>query len=147
LHSIKYNYLSNIFYKIKQNFFDEFECKSYNNEKLDKEIRKKDLDDEENYKDESFQNKDSENFIMNTDNNYKNNYFNSKIYENIQTSPEKNKIKIKKIKLPLTERFNYQNSDYNGSETQKNNYSGILFKSTKFNENYFIKNRINYVNI
>ena len=140
LHSIKYNYLSNIFYKIKQNFFGELEDKSYNSEKPDKEIEKKDLDDEDNYKKEYFQNKVSENFIMNTDNN------NSKIYENIQTSPENNKIQIKKIKLPLTTRFNYQNSDYNGSETQKNNYSGILFKSTKFNENYFIKNRINYVN-
>lgn len=145
LHSIKYNCLSNIFYKIKQNFFSELGNISYHDEKPGIEIENKDLDDEENYKEESFQNKDSENkFILNTDNN--NNFYNSKIYENSKTSPKSNNIKIKKIKLPLTKRFNYQLSDYNGIETQKNNYSGISFKSTKFNENYFIKNRINYVN-
>ena len=138
LHSIKYNCLSNIFYKIEKNFFGELEDNSFNIEKVVKKEEKNDNYDEQNY------NEDSKNFIMNTDNN--NIYHNTKNYENILTSPKCNKIKIKKIKLPYTNRFNYNKSFYNGSETQKNNYSGISFKRTKFNENYFIKNRFNYVN-
>ena len=141
LHSIKFNCLSNIFYKIKQNFFNDIDEKTII-EKYGKEEEKNDVNKNENYNNNSDININSGQFIMKTDDN---NNFNLKNYENTLTLPTKS-IKIKKIKLPYTSRHDYSLSDYNNDrETQKNNNYGISFKSTKFNQKYFIKNKINYI--
>ena len=150
LHSIKYNFLSNIFYKIKQNFFGELMDNSFNNENFDTKEEKEEKNDsgkEEEYKVDLTENKDSKGILLNTDrNNNYNSYHNTKLFENIPTSPKNNKFIFKKIKLPYTKRLNNHQSNYYGSETNKNNNSGISFKNTKFNQKYFINHKINYVN-
>ena len=54
-------------------------------------------------------------------------------------------VKIKKLNLPYTNRDNYHQIDYNRLKGIKNHYSEFSFRSIKFNENYFIKNRHNYI--
>jgi len=137
LYSIKFNCLSNIFYKIKENFYMKYDYSEY------EEQKNNDLNENNKYTQEINDNNslDMKKYIMNTDN------INIKNYEHIPTSPKVSKIKLKKIKLPYTNRNNYRLSEYYGFETQKNNnFSEVSFKSTKFNENYFIKNKINFIN-
>ena len=122
LYSIKFNYLSNIFYKIKENFFVKNEYNFF------KEDEKNDVENNS---------LDATKSIENTEKN------NSSIYKNIQTSPKNNKIRMKKIELPYTNR----NDHYLGSESQKNNFSEVSFRSIKFNENFFNKNKIHRIKL
>ena len=156
LHSIKYNCLSNIFYKINQNFFGELSQNDNNkNEQYDDEEKngaEEEEDEEEKedkYKDE-FDNKDINIYDSQkrTDNNTNiniTNINNSNKYENLHTSPKNTLVKIKKLNLPYTNRANYHQIDYNRRKGIKNHYSEFSFRSIKFNENYFIKNRHNYI--
>ena len=137
LYSIKYNCLSNIFYKIKENFFERYDYDEY------EEQKNNDLNKNEEYNQDSNYNinLNTKENIVNTDN------ININNYEHIPTSPKVSKIKIKKIKLPYTNRNNYLLSDYYGIDNKKNNnFSEVSLKSIKFNENYFIKNKFNFVN-
>ena len=137
LYSIKFNCLSSIFYKIKENFYMKYDYIEYEDQKNN------DLNENDKYNQDTNENNniDTKKYIMNTDN------INIKNYEYIPTSPKFSKIYLKKIKLPYSNRNNYRLSDYYGIETQKNNnFSEVSFKSIKFNENYFIKNKYNFIN-
>ena len=137
LYSIKFNCLSSIFYKIKENFYMKYDYIEYEDQKNN------DLNENDKYNQDTNENNniDTKKYIMNTDN------INIKNYEYIPTSPKFSKINLKKIKLPYSNRNNYRLSDYYGIETQKNNnFSEVSFKSIKFNENYFIKNKYNFIN-
>ena len=140
LHSIKYNCLSNIFYKIKQNFFFGLEH-NIDDYTYSKKEEKNYLNKEENYGNDS---NDQKLNIYNTDNN--NTVYNLKYYQNIISSPKKDLVKIKKIKLPYTNRNNNQHLNYLGNESQKNNNSVLSFRTTRFNDKYFIKHKNKYIN-
>ena len=143
LHSIKYNSVSHIQYKIKENFFYNnlgfSNIFNYNSE------QKNENNDNENdrYNNNSHDKIDKEIFSkkINSDR------INIKRYENISSSLKRNKILSKKIKLPYTNRNNFIMNEYNTKETYKsNNLSGIPIKNMKFNEDYFIKNKSNLIN-
>ena len=154
LHSIKFNCLSNIFYKIKQNFFGELSENNNNNyikneqnnddEKNNTEEEDDDDEEKEKYKND-YNSKDFNVNEFKTTNINNNVNINSNKYENILTSPKNILVKIKKIKLPLTNRTNCHQIDYNKLKTSNSHYSEFSFRSIKFNENYFIKNRLNNI--
>ena len=156
LHSIKFNCLSNIFYKIKQNFFGElsennnnnYNKNEQNNEDEKNYTEEEEVDDKEKEKYKNDYNRKDFNineFKTTNINNNNNVNINSNKYENILTSPKNILVKIKKIKLPLTNRTNYHQIDYNKLKTSNSHYSEFSFRSIKFNENYFIKNRLNNI--
>ena len=142
LHSIKYNCVSHIQYKIKENFFYSNlgipNFFNYNSE------QKNDIDKEnDRYNNNTYDKIDKEIFSKKV----KSDRINIKRYENISSSLKKNKKLSKKIKLPYTNRHNFIINEYNKIETYKsNNLYRIPIKNLKFNEDYFIKNKSNLIN-
>ena len=137
LHSIKYSRLSHIKYKIKENilFKDERISNFFNSNNEQKQ-------DSENENNRYNHNSDDKIEGEVYSKRMKIDRINIKRYESISSSLKLNKILNKKIKLPYTNRNNYQINEYNKIETQKsNNLSGIPIKNMKFNEDYFIKNK------
>ena len=145
LHSIKYNCLSHIKYKIKENFLfhNEIIANFFNSNNENNE-QKNDNESENNRYNHNIDDKIEKEVFSKR---MKIDRINIKRYENISSSLKKNKILSKKIKLPHTKRNNYIINDYNKIETQKsNNLSGTPIKNMKFNEDYFIKNKSNLFN-
>ena len=146
LHSIRYNCVSNIQYKIKENLFFNNEG-NYNFSRYIKEEKKDDENEIENNRYNNANNNINDNKNVTTFPIKINKSYNIKRYESIPTSPIKNKIVIKKIKLPYTNRNNFIINDYNKLESHKSSiFSGTPLKTAKFNENYFIKNKAKIIN-
>ena len=159
LYSIKSNFLSIINYKINNNFFYNENEEKFEKQCLSEENKNNSNNYNENYNTRYLNMNKIKKFITYSDcdeNKIKNKSSlilkenNNDNYQNISTSPTYKRLKIKKIKLPLNYKLNFEHTDYNNryeSRQCHNNISSFLsFRNTKFNESYFIKNRIDHIN-